>query len=134
MTLKFKTNVQLDIDYDSVKPQEFDYESRSSNCLINYTVDFETRDWGIKNILFLAFAQEISFELELTNTQSGESESYSFKIKLKEIDTQLPNNITLGDIAPSLLTISLTELSLGNNNIWEGEGTATLEFDAASGE
>lgn len=127
---KFNAPVQIEIDYDSIKPQDFNYESRSSNANIEYHFILELRSWGIKSFSFILPAQEISFDLDLTKDEEEDCESYSFKLKITG-DTEIPDNISSGDICPQTLSLEITELRKTGTNSFEGIAKAVLSFESA---
>lgn len=127
---KFNTPVDMEIDYDSIKPQGLNYESRSTNINIEYHFILELRSWGIKSFSFILPTQEISFDLEMVDEATGDYEDYSFKLKIEgEIET--PENFSAGDICPQSLSLEITELQKTGDTSFEGKGKAVLSFESA---
>lgn len=130
---KFNTpvevEVEVEIDYDSVTPPGFSYESRSSNANIEYQFILELRSWGIKSFSFILPTQEITFDLELIKDTNEDYESFSFKLKI-EGDTEIPDNISAGDICPQSIYLEITELRQIDEHSFEGIAKAVLSFES----
>lgn len=129
MIENFKTNVEIEIEYDSVKPEGLDYESRTSHGRVNYQFILELREWGIKTLSFLVPSQEISLDLELLKDEDEDYEEYSFKVKLTEIDVEGPEEVGAGDICPHTLNLTLTEIVKTGERSFEAKATGTLHFN-----
>ena len=128
MSYDFKTKVEVSIDYDSVKPKGYSYESRRSEAQIAYRMDLELREWGLKNIIFTMPEQEISCYVELQKDDQEDYESYLFKIKLEDKNIESPEDISFGDISPNELNIEIKEIIQIDNFIFEAKGKAILSL------
>ena len=129
--LKFNTNVSVSIDADSIAPSQYsNYSDVESSTSIDYSVEIEVREWGIKNILFLAYDQDIVFNS--TIFKDDQSEYVTIKLKLSNIEIQMPDNITSGDIKPESIQVEITEIAQVSEGVFEGVGTAVLDFSSAN--
>lgn len=130
-SLKFTTDVEVDIDYDSEEIPGYEYESRSSRTRIKYEAYIELREWGIKNIGFMASAQEIVFDGELLSKDDKgdiDPEEVTFKIKIEEIDTDTSEmDLGSGDISATEITLTLKDL-VKENEVVRGTARATLRI------
>ena len=68
---KFNTNVEMELDLDSVCPENFRYESRNLNIDIEYHFMYEIREWGIKSFSFILPNQELVLNLEIFNEEKN---------------------------------------------------------------
>lgn len=129
LELNFKTDVDIEIDYDSVKPQGHEYEDRSSSADgVQYNVAITTRSWGISNISYYMIRQEISCYVTLQPNDSDDSESYLFKIKIEDCETEGPEDIIGRDLTASSLSLTLTEVNRIDDHTFEAKAKATLSF------
>jgi hypothetical protein len=128
MNEKFQTVVDVEVDYNSEKPEGFDYEFCRAKTNINYDVSIECRAWGIKNIVFMMLDQEISCNLELVKSDEEDPEEFPFKIKLKEMEIETDNvNLASGDIYPSSVSIQLSNIRKEDGS-FVADGTGVLVF------
>ena len=129
--LKFNTNVNLSIDSDSIVPLQYsNYSDVVCSTSIAYSVEIEVREWGIKNILFIAYDQDIVFNSSVF--KDDENEYITIKLKLSNIEIQMPENITSGDIKPESIEVEITEIVQVSEGVFSGSGTAVLSFSAAN--
>lgn len=129
----FKINVETEIDYDSKKPEGYEYESRYMRTDIKYHFDLELREWGIKNFSFYVPDQEIELEIELQpqNSEDFETSYVTFKLNLHDIETELPENFSRGDIYPQSLTLEIEEITKVKEGVFQGKATGSLSFESA---
>lgn len=124
----FNAEVDVEIDYDSQVPEGFEYESRNSNAKIKYRLNLEMREWGVKNFIFTMPTQELSLSIDLMSQESEDYESFTFNLKLEDMDIESPEDLGSGDIAPSTLTLTISDLVKIDDSTYEAKATGTLSF------
>lgn len=125
--MNFENQVNVEIDYNSVKPQGFDYESRYTKVKIKYNIDIEYRSWGIKGISILAPDQKIHIELELLPEDQEDSQSYTFEVDLSDIKVEADRQFHLyDDIYPQDIQIKIIEIKAKDKHSFTAKATAVL--------
>ena len=133
----FTTKIEIDIDYSSVAPSGFEYESRRATAVIKYGVTLELRDWGIKGIHFFVPDQEIQITLELLKNGEEDTETFDCKVLLKDCVIEGSSIRINSDIAPSSLVLEFKTLSMAPAGkttfsfMAEANGSLQFETDAA---
>lgn len=127
MELSFKTKVEVDVDYDSVKPAGYEYESRSSSATVDYKVGIEVREWGIKSISYYGITQEISCYINLLEESTEETDSFLCKIQISEISTEGPEDALNRDLGGESLNLTITEITKSGEG-FVAKATAVLNF------
>lgn len=128
MELSFTPKLAVEIDYSSVKPEGFDYESRYvKNVVVVYKINLNQRSWGL-DLQFMCQDQDIRFEAELEDLNSGETISHNeFKIRLEDVEIELNDKSISSQISPDTMSIVITDLKL-ENGIYVGKAKGTLSF------
>ena len=127
MNESFISQVEYSIDYDSVKIEGYDYESRYGKVDVKYNVEIELRDWGVKSIMLSAPSQILNLELELQSLSDDEDIVYkSFKINLTDIKIENPE--IFGQINPQEINLTLKNLRKINEEHFEVDASAVLVF------
>lgn len=125
---KFKTKVNIEVDYSSEKPEGFEYESRSSKAFIEYFISLDMREWGIKEISAYASKQDIEISLDLLDEKNEDPEEYTFKIEIEEIDVDTDDLSLNSGIYPKELNIELKEIKKIGPNLFTASAIGTLVF------
>jgi hypothetical protein len=125
--LEFNTDVDVEIDFDSHKPEGYDYESRDTSTTFKYLVLIEIRSYGIKSLCTILPEQEITIEIELLAKDSEDSERCAFKVKLAQIDVERSDNYNL-DQSPTTLTLTLENIKRNDDRSFEATATGTLSM------
>jgi hypothetical protein len=108
----YKTQVNLEIDYKSVKSEEFDWESRHyKNINIKYEINLEYKNWGINGISCSLLDQELELEAEVMFHNKEESEYISLKIKVENTEVEHQKTFSNGVICPSELEVKLNSIT-----------------------
>lgn len=129
----FKAQVDVDIDYDSVKPEFFDYESRYFRAKISYGIDVEYKSWGISSIRFDMPDQELDVEIEVIMFDKEDPEYVSLKLKLKDIKIEAAKRMSpQADICPNELSVKILSIVKISDNSYCAEATGTLIFNDTS--
>jgi len=106
---KYTATVDFYIEYDSVKlPDGADFESRKGSMSIDYQIDIEARDYGIKGIILMAMDQTKLVEIEVIPADKEDTEYVSMEISLENIEVENPSHF--GSICPKDIEITLTEI------------------------
>lgn len=128
MELSFTPKLEVEIDYSSVKPEGFSYDSRYiKNVTVGYKIVLHERSWGLQ-LVCLCQDQDLRFDVDLEDLNSGDSVSNNdFKIRLEDVDVELNNRSIESQIMPVKLTLVITELKC-ENGVYLGKAKGTLSF------
>lgn len=122
------TNLDLEIEYDSVKPESYDYESHNSKTDVEFNGRINLTSRGIDVIDFDADDQVLSFKVELQPDFKDETEFAIFKIKSKIKTSFNKENVDLTfGIYPKKILLKILELKKQDYD-FIGKGEAELLF------
>lgn len=124
--MNFKPTLKAEITYDSVKPEGYEYESRTGQTSIKYNASLITRDWGFC-VSLMAPEQTIEMEVDFLPDNSEDYENIAIEIKLSEVEVDMEDRKLFGDICPKDLEITLTSIKMVGNK-FQATGTAKLIF------
>jgi hypothetical protein len=129
----FKVRVEVDIDFSSICPQGFIYESHSAHAAIRYGISLEIKDWGIKGISVWVPDQEIDIVIELLEKEEDSPESFDCKVNLKNCTIEAGLINLNSSIAPNSLNLTLKNFKMKPTHSsveFEAEGEGELVFES----
>jgi hypothetical protein len=107
----FVTSVDVEVDYASVKPQGFSYESHSSKTRIRYRMDIDFRSWGIHGISASLPEQKVDITLDMLPDGQEDYQDCSVEVQIVESEVEAERAFALNaDICPQELQLTITEI------------------------
>lgn len=107
----FVTSVDVEIDYSSVKPAGYSYESHSSKARIRYRMDIEFRSWGIHGINASLPEQKLDLTLDMLPDDQEDYIDASVEVQIVESEVEADQAFNLhSDICPKELQLTITEI------------------------
>lgn len=123
---KYTATIDFYIEHDSVKmPDASEFESRKGQMAVDYHIDIEARDYGIKSIILMAMEQKKQVELEVIPAGKEDPEYVSMEINLQNIEIENPSHF--GSISPKEIEITLTEIVKEGDN-YKAQAKGLLKF------
>jgi hypothetical protein len=125
----FITSVDVEIDYNSVKPTGFDYESRSAKTRIRYRMDIDLRSWGIHGISASLPEQKVEFSLDMLPENAEDYQEASMEVQIVETEVETDNKFSLhSDILPKELQLKIIEIKAVNETTFVAKAKGVLVF------
>lgn len=127
MELKFRPQVDVEIDYQSKMVEGYQFNYRNyKNIKVDYKTSLITRDWGFC-VMVVCPDQTLSLDLEVMTEIDGEDLVVPLTILLEDNETDISERKLEGDIAPSLLEINITTIKKVGDK-FEAKGKGKLIF------
>lgn len=130
MNENFTTNVEVEVNYNSVKPAGYEYESRSFFTDVSWDFTLYANAQGISSMSISAKDQELSITIELLKDGEEDPQEVTIKVKIKniEIEDQREERSFSSSITPHTLDIEITEIRKINESNFEAIADASLVF------
>lgn len=126
---QYVTNVQVEIDYASVKPVGYNYESHNTKVRIHYTIDVEYKSWGINGISPYLPEQKLDLNLELLADDQEDYQDCSVEVQIIESKIESDDSFNLNSaICPKELQLTITEIKAVKDGNFVAKAKATLVF------
>lgn len=124
----FKINIDVEINSNSKKLKYFSYNNGKINSQIQYNITPVSNSTGIHSVLAYVPDQQIIFNIELENESTSECEYKEIYLDIKNIEIEHENNIQVLPLLPTVLEITIDQISNEKNGVISAIGSGKVIF------